>query len=93
MSIAYGCGMAPPKGQNFTHYCNPKLEPLFADFLNRYDSAGQGADLSKIARTLSQDVPTIVTTSREDIFAYRSSLANFHPNNISPFDDMLQVDL
>ena len=38
-------------------------------------------------------MPTIVTTSREDIFAFGKDLKNFHPNNVTPFDDMMDVDI
>ncbi len=93
LSIAYGCDSVPPKGQNFPHYCNRALQPAFDDFLRQYDTAGQGRDLAQISATIAADVPTLVTSSREDIFAFKSSLVNFNPNNITPFDDMLDVDI
>jgi peptide/nickel transport system substrate-binding protein len=89
----FSCEAIPPKGQNVMHYCNRALEPLFADFERSYDPARQSADLDKEVRIILADAPTIVTASREDIFAYNRDLRNFHPNAVSFFDDMMDVDI
>jgi peptide/nickel transport system substrate-binding protein len=89
----FGCAAAPPAGQNVMHYCNKELDPTLLDFQTRYDTAGQAADLDKASSIIAEDVPTIVTSSREDIFAFNKDLKNFHPNNVTYFDDMMQVDI
>ena len=42
---------------------------------------------------VAQEVPMIVTYGREDIYAFNSDLKNFHPNAVTPFDDILNVDI
>ena len=42
---------------------------------------------------LVADVPTIVMQMREDMFAFNSDLKGYHPNSVTPFDDMLNVDI
>lgn len=89
----FACDMAPPKGQNDMHYCNHALDALMLDFQTHYGLDRQAEDLDKEARIIADDVPTIVTSSREDIFAVSKDLKNFHPNGVTPFDDMMQVDI
>jgi hypothetical protein len=40
-----------------------------------------------------KDVPSIVAAVREDLFAYNPDLKNYDPNNITPFDNMMNVDI
>ncbi len=89
----FGCDDVPPKGQNVMHYCDRALEPILTDFESQFDKDRQNDDLSKAARIIADDVPTIVTTSREDIYAFNKDLQNFHPNNSTRFDDMMNVDI
>ncbi|MBD5653894.1 MAG: peptide ABC transporter substrate-binding protein [Candidatus Eremiobacteraeota bacterium] len=89
----FACAAAPPNGQNDMHYCNKELDSILVDFQTRYDAARQASDLDKAAATIAEDVPTIVTSSREDIFGFNKDLKNFHPNNVTYFDDMMQVDI
>ncbi len=90
---AFDCKLAPPAGQNTTRYCNPKVQALIEDFKTRYDFEGQTRDLTAAVKLINDDVPTIVTTSREDLFAYNKDLENFRPNNVTFFDDMMDVDI
>jgi hypothetical protein len=38
-------------------------------------------------------MPTYVLQINEDLFAMNSDLRNFHPNTVTPFDDMMNVDI
>ncbi len=89
----FSCDSIPPKGQNDLHYCNRALEPILADFQTRYNPAQQTADLNRAAHIIADDVPTIVLVSREDLYAANKDLKNFHPNNVTYFDDMMNVDI
>jgi hypothetical protein len=46
-----------------------------------------------VQEQLQKDSPTIVTSINEDIFAFNSDLTGFHPNQLSPFDDFMHVDI
>jgi len=65
------------------------MDALFS----HYDQAQRNGDQLIIQQELVKDVPTIVTSLREDIFAYNADLKNFHPNAITPFDNMMSVDI
>lgn len=90
---AYACKLVPPAGQNTTRYCNRKLEPILDAFKTHYDFASQSRDLAAAVKMIDEDVPTIVTTSREELYAYNKDLKGLHPNNVTFFDDMMDVDI
>jgi len=93
LSQSYSCKFVPPYGQNDSHYCNPALEPLFANFRSQYGYEAQAPILAKLDKAIVDDVPSIVTESREGLFAVSKDVKNFHPNAVSPFDDMMNVDI
>ena len=74
-------------------YCDPKVDALFADMHATYDEALYKADLSKVLHIIASDVPVIVQSGRENIFGFNKDLKNFHPNNVTVFDDMMNVDI
>jgi len=90
---AFRCDQIPPNGQNYTHYCNRKTDAYLDDFLKEYSLAGQAKDLNAALGLIVADAPGIVTTGREDLFAYNRDLKNFHPNAVTIFDDMMNVDI
>ena len=87
------CEMTPPKGANAGHYCNPALDSLLLAYQRTYDERTQNALLAKELRIVDDDAPAVVTTIRENIFAFNKDLKNFHPNNLTWFDDMMEVDI
>ncbi|GAC1421968.1 MAG: peptide ABC transporter substrate-binding protein [Candidatus Velthaea sp.] len=89
----YACKLIPPAGQNTTRYCNPKLEPILANFKTHYDFTSQSRDLSAAVKLINDDVPTIVITSREDLYGYNKDLKGLDLNNVTFFDNMMNVDI
>lgn len=93
LSDIFTCGAVPPRGQNYTGYCNGDVDRLFAETKRDYDGAGRKRRLYEIQRDISNDVPMIVLTINDDIYTANSDLHEFHPNAFSPFDDMMDVDI
>jgi ABC-type transport system substrate-binding protein len=89
----FACDHQPPNGQNIVHYCNPAVDRLIKTFETNNDEAVQKKSLQEIQAIIARDVPSIVLDSREDVFAYNSDLKNFHPNQVSVFDDIMNVDI
>ena len=91
----YGCEEFPPKGQNNLHWCNPTAgagcdaHALF----NQFEQSERNASVRVVEEALVKDVPTIVTSLREDLFLYNKDLKNWHPNAVTPFDSMMDVDI
>jgi peptide/nickel transport system substrate-binding protein len=89
----FTCDHQPPNGQNIAHYCNPQVDRLVKTFETNNDEAVQKQSLQEIQAILAHDVPTVVLDSREDVFAFNSDLKNFRPNQVSVFDDVMDLDI
>lgn len=92
-STIYGCKSFPPAGQNDLHWCNQKAFQAMQAFYTHYDQAERNKDDAVVQEQLAADVPMIVTTGREDIYAVNADLRNFAPNGVSQFDDFMNVDI
>ena len=92
-SPLYSCNSIPPKGQNDLRWCNPRAQAAMDALYTHFDQAQRNKDVLVLQQEFVKDVPSIVTSLREDILAYNKDLKNFHPNNITPFDNMMDVDI
>ena len=92
-SAIYGCNAFPPAGQNNLRWCNKTAQDAMDALLGHYDQSQRIADLKVTMREFVQDVPSIVSFMRVDLFAYNKDLKNYHPNNLTPFDNMMDVDI
>jgi peptide/nickel transport system substrate-binding protein len=92
-SQIFGCGAFPPEGQNIARWCNPTAQAAMTAFYDHYDEAQQNQDVRTVVEQFVNDVPVIVMTQREDIYAYNSDIKNFHPNDVTPFDNFMNVDI
>ena len=46
-----------------------------------------------VQQDLYTDVPDAIMWINEDIYAYNTDLKDFHPNQVTPFDDFMNVDI
>jgi peptide/nickel transport system substrate-binding protein len=93
LSNLYECNQAPPAGQNMMHYCNPKVDAAMEQFKRSYDEKTRQKYVNFEQEQIVKDVPTIVLYVLKDGYAYNTDLKGFHPNQVSPFDDMMRVDI
>jgi peptide/nickel transport system substrate-binding protein len=93
MSNLFECDQIPPNGQNDLRYCDSKTDQLLQQEKSTYDEAKKKPIIAAAERQIIADVPQIVMFIREDIFSYNSDLTGWKPNNTTPFDDMLNVDI
>ncbi|HVA27233.1 MAG TPA: peptide ABC transporter substrate-binding protein [Candidatus Baltobacteraceae bacterium] len=92
-SQIYACNAFPPVGQNVPRWCDKTADAAMHSLYGHYDQAARNKDVAIFVRKFVQDVPVIVELQREDAYAYNSDLKNFHPNNVSQFDNMMDVDI
>ena len=92
-SAIYGCNAFPPAGQNDLRWCNKTAQAAMDALVGHYEQSQRTADLNVFMREFVNDVPSIVSFLRVDLFAYNKDLKNYHPNNITPFDNMMDVDI
>jgi peptide/nickel transport system substrate-binding protein len=89
----YGCGSFPPNGGNNLRWCNKTADASMHALYAHYTQPERTADVRVVMEQLIADVPTIVMQMREDMFAFNSDLKGYHPNSVTPFDNMLDVDI
>lgn len=61
--------------------------------LSHYEQSQRNADVKVMMHEFVSDVPSIVSFLRVDLFAYNRDLKNYRPNNLTPFDNMMDVDI
>jgi peptide/nickel transport system substrate-binding protein len=83
----------PPKGQNIPRFRDGATDAALRRFTGTYDLARQGDALREVQLRLVDQVPTIVTDAREDVYAFNSDLHDFHPNQVTPFDNLVEADI
>ncbi|HEY4441158.1 MAG TPA: peptide ABC transporter substrate-binding protein [Candidatus Elarobacter sp.] len=93
LSNILGCDRFPPKGQNVPRWCDRAADAAMRRQLATYDPKAQLAASRIVQESIVRDVPTIVTDVREDLFAYNDDLKNFHPNQVTPFDNLVDLDI
>lgn len=93
LSALYACNRIPPAGQNYIHYCNKQVSTWMDQFKVSYDDNVHRDLDAKIVKQIAADVPTIVLYVLQDGFTYNKQLKGYSPNQVSPFDDMMNVDI
>ena len=92
-SGTYGCDAFPPAGQNDVRWCNKTAQQSMDALVGHYEQSERTADDKALMQAFIADVPSIVSYLRIDLFAYNTDLKNYHPNNLTPFDNMMDVDI
>ncbi len=92
-SPLYDCRAFPPNGQNDLRWCNARAQAAMMSLYGHYAQEQRNGDVLVVQREFVTDVPSMVTAIAEDIYAYNNDLKDFHPNAITPFDNMLNVDI
>ena len=89
----YGCATIPPHGENATRYCNPSVDRLLVDVESSYDEVLRRKLFAKVQQKIVADVPTIMLYVWRGGYAYNAHVRNFQPPILTPFDDMMNVDV
>ena len=93
MTNLFDSSQIPPNGQNDPRYKNAAVDKALAAFRQTYDPKRQKELAAVVQRKIVQDIPTIVMSFREDMWAVNEDLQNYRPNAVTPFDDMMNVDI
>ena len=92
-SAIYGCHSFPPDGQNNLRWCNKTAQGAMDALFGHYEQSQRNADVKVLMQEFVNDVPSIVAFVRVDMFAYNKDLKNYRPNSLTPFDNMMDVDI
>ena len=89
----YGCESIPPRGENATRYCSPEVDGLVRDVENSYDDTARRRLFGRVQARIVADAPTIILYVWRGGYAWNRAVRGFDPPLITPFDDMLGVDV
>ena len=92
-STIYSCNSIPPNGQNDPHWCNRRATQAMERFYSHYNQQDRNKDDAIVQEEIFNDVPIVVMTGRENIYAVNRDLRNFQPNASAPFDNFMDVDI
>lgn len=92
-SNLYACYRFPPNGQNDPHWCDRSATAAMDRAKTSYDQAKRAVDIRYVQEAVYKQIPTVVLDARKELFVYNDDLKNWNPNPVSPFDDMLNVDI
>jgi peptide/nickel transport system substrate-binding protein len=81
-SSLLACDQVPPKGVNFTFYCNPALDALYAQELATADAGERQQIFHQIHQIYLKELPFITLYSLTDLSIVRKGTHNYQP---SPF--------
>jgi peptide/nickel transport system substrate-binding protein len=93
LSTLYSCDSIPPKGQNDPRYCDHSVSEAMDKFKGEYDESKRQKYSDLIQEGIAKDAPIVVLDILEDIYAHNSDLRGFKPNQVSQFDDFMNVDI
>ncbi|MFN2459811.1 MAG: ABC transporter substrate-binding protein [Candidatus Velthaea sp.] len=93
LSNLFECNQMPPAGQNDPRYCNHATDELLEAVKKTYEERARAELVAKVIDALDRDVPTVVLYVRDEIHAYNTDLHGWTPNQISPFDAMMNADI
>jgi peptide/nickel transport system substrate-binding protein len=89
----YSCQTRPPNGLNATRYCNPTVDRLLADTEAAYDEKLRVDRFARVQAQIDRDVPTILLYVWKGGAAWNNAVTGYHPPLLTPFDDMMNVDV
>jgi peptide/nickel transport system substrate-binding protein len=92
-SAIFQCDQASPNGQNATHYCDARMDRALAAVKDEYDLGKRRALVAIVTKRIVEDVPAITMRLRSNLFTFSNAVVGFAPNAVSPFDDMMHVDV
>jgi peptide/nickel transport system substrate-binding protein len=88
----FDCEQVPPRGENYTHWCDPRVAPLLARMRASYDASEVAAAFARLNRLFVADVPSIQLFVWKGTYARSDRLTGYRDNLLTSFDTMLDAD-
>jgi peptide/nickel transport system substrate-binding protein len=89
----FACAQAPPHGENYMRWCDPRVDQILAGMRGSYERAEILRSFRKLDAIFVDEAPSI------QLFVWRGNvLANdrlrgYHDNILTSFDEMMDVDI
>lgn len=75
-----GCNQFPPRGANYTRYCNAAIDRANAASSRTYDPKERAAESATVQRIVARDLPFVPLWQQANTAAYPSDLEGVYPS-------------
>lgn len=82
-----------PEGNNYTGYCNPEVDELFAEQARTVDTAARVEIFHEIDRILNEDRAFLGVWYDPDVYIVNSRVVNSAVNGVTPFWNAVEWDV
>jgi peptide/nickel transport system substrate-binding protein len=93
LSSLFACNQFPPNGENVYRFCNSELDQAISQYNGTYALADHRSLMKTIATIISDQVPLIMIDVPSGAWVYDNHLTGFNPGVLTPYDDMMNVDM
>jgi peptide/nickel transport system substrate-binding protein len=80
----FTCGAVPPRGQNYSRYCNAEMDAAQFAGLATFDERARKRAYARSQELLARDVPIVFVFWPKDAEAFDKRLRGYAPNPITP---------
>jgi ABC-type transport system substrate-binding protein len=88
----FDCSQVPPHGENYNHWCDPKVNALLSIMRDSYDRRTVAQAFAQLNRRFIDEIPSIQLFVWKGSYVARNSVTGYRPNMLTAFDDMMNVD-
>lgn len=74
MRFAYSCEAFPPKGFNYSHYCNPELEKMIQEGAKQPTLEKRNEIFSQVIKKMYDDYPALVLVNASGVLVTRKNV-------------------
>jgi len=85
--LVFACSQIPPNGSNWSFYCNPALDKLFAQEESTADPAARQQVFDQIHQIYLSDYPFVVLYGPVDIAMHKLNVHNYDPGPMGAQED------
>src|SRR5262249_20520859 len=89
----YGCGTRPPNGQNGTRFCNAWFDRQLNEAEASYDPATRKRLFVQAQNFMIDQAVSNVLWIWKGGFVENKRVTGYDPSPLTPFDDMMNVDV
>ena len=79
----FECNKTPPNGQNYTHYCNPKVDALLKQALSTVNTTKRIELYKQVGKIIAEDVPMAFLYQPPNLALNSNRLHNYDQNNFA----------
>jgi peptide/nickel transport system substrate-binding protein len=81
LPTVFDCNATPPNGENYTHYCNPRVDALLAQANSIVDQAKRLQIFREVGKIIAEQAPMVFLYAPPTLTLNSNRLHNYDPSN------------